>query len=121
MSTTAMLALLIVSFLPFAQSQLIVVDVCELNTYGCHGAQQIILRRWSDSPRGVGHWITDWRTVSKCVPRMVGSRWAVTFVDTNGNVQKVICRSYRETRTANDIEVAERKLYPEENRQPQLR
>ncbi len=118
-----MLLLLTSSLITLGENQdsPVLVDVVEINTYGNHGAKQIILRQWSDSPHGVGHWITDWRSVVDCETTRHGDRTRVRFVDSVGNAHELTARSYRETRTANDIEVMERKLYPEENRIPQLR
>lgn len=99
----------------------ITVDVVELNTYGPCKFQQIILRQWSDSPHGVGHWITDWRTVVDCEVTRRGNRTRVRFTDSNGVVHDVLARTWTETRTSADIEVMERRIYPAENRIPQLR
>jgi hypothetical protein len=98
------------------------VDVVELNTYG-NGQRQVIVRQWQRLPVGSSHYVSDWRAIDKDEkPKVLrlGSGYAVSF-DSHGTRYEVLTRSYRETITKQDPELAERKILPEDRRRKQLK
>jgi hypothetical protein len=102
---------LLITLATFAPSPL-TVEVCEINT--TPNFTQVIIRRWHRGGAVNGHRVTEWWMAKQ--PITVQRAGGVWMVSSEG--REFYARSLRRTETANDPEVADRKIVGEEDRMP---